>query len=202
MEQYPSIPVIVQKTPIIAFDKIDGSNIRVEWSRKTGFYKYGTRTRLLDPNEKPLGEAKTLFENKYANDLDKIYRTQKYERATAFLEFAGENSFAGNHEEETHDLTLFDIHVYKQAFLPPKEFLKLYGNLDIPNILYTGNPTEAFIKSVRERTLEDMTYEGVVCKGGLDSRRRVISFKIKSQDWLDAVKTKYGHNPGLLRKLI
>lgn len=202
MEQYPSIATAVQKTPIIAFDKLDGSNIRVEWSRKTGFYKWGTRTRLLDPNEEPLGEAKNLFEDKYAADLDQVYRKQKFERATAFLEFYGGNSFAGQHEEEEHTLTLFDVHVYKQAFLLPKDFLKLFGHLDIPKVLYQGNANENFIQQVRERTLEGMTYEGVVCKGGYDNRHRIISFKIKSNDWLDAVKAKYAHNPKLLKQLI
>jgi hypothetical protein len=86
--------------------------------------------------------------------------------------------------------------------LPPKEFLKLFKDVETPEVLYEGNPTSDFVESVRNRTLEGMTYEGVVCKGGLDSRRRVITFKVKSHDWLNAVRAKYGHNPKLLQKLI
>lgn len=203
MELYPSIPTIIQKTPIYAFDKLDGSNIRVEWSRKTGFYKYGTRTRLLDPNEPVLGEAVTLFENKYAEQLDAIYRKQRYEKTTSFMEFYGKNSFAGQHVTEPHTVTLFDVHVYKKGILPPKEFLKLLED-KVPTVplLYQGNPTENFVEQVRTRTLEGVTFEGVVCKGGLDKKRRVVTFKIKTFDWLDAVKEKYGHNPALLKKII
>ena len=43
MKQYPTIPKTIQSIDIIAFDKLDGSNIRAEWNPKKGFYKFGSR---------------------------------------------------------------------------------------------------------------------------------------------------------------
>lgn len=203
MEIYPSIFTKIINEPIYAFDKLDGSNIRAEWSNKTGFSKFGTRKRLLDPNEKPFGEAIDLFMDKYSDDLEAIFRKQKFQRATAFLEFAGPNSFAGFHEEEIHDVTLFDLHVYRQGMLPPKEFLKLFDDkVDIAPVLYTGKPNQDFLESVRNSTLEGMTFEGVVCKGALDNRRRPITFKKKSEAWFTKLRGKYGNNEKLLNQLM
>ena len=202
MEIYPSIDNHVINTPIIAFDKIDGSNIRAEWNRKSGFMKYGTRKRLLDPSEKPFGEAISLIEENYADDLDRIFRKERLERATAFFEFGGENSFAGFHEDEPHEVTLFDLHIYKQGIIPPKEFLKLFENkVKTAPVLYRGIANQNFIESVKESTLKGMTFEGVVCKGGWDHRRQLINFKVKSHAWLGKLKGKYGNNPVLLKQL-
>lgn len=202
MEQYPSIDTIVSGAPIYAFDKLDGSNIRAEWNRKNGFYKFGTRRRLLDANEKPFGEAIELIQNKYSDDLERIFRKERYEKVTAFFEFAGENSFAGFHEDEEHDVTLFDIHVYKQGMLPPKEFLKLfYDRVDTTKMLYGGIANQPFIEKVRNSELEGMTFEGVVCKGGFDHRRQPITFKIKSYAWLNKLKVKYAGNQAMYEKL-
>lgn len=203
METYPSIGRNVTNEPIIAFDKLDGSNIRAEWSRKNGFTKFGTRTRLLDPNEKTFGEAIELFNNTHADILSEIFTKAKMQKATAFLEFYGESSFAGFHNEnEPHKVSLFDIHVYKTGMLTAKEFLKLVeGKVEIPNILYQGKVNSDFVAKVKNSELEGMTFEGVVCKGGLDNRRRPIMFKVKSQAWLDKLKNKYIDNPSMYEKL-
>lgn len=199
---YPSIDKAVVSAPIYAFDKLDGSNIRAEWTRKSGFAKFGTRRRLLDENEPVLGEAVTLFNEKYADDLNRIFRKERYEKATAFFEFAGPSSFAGFHEDEKHDITLIDVHKFKQGILPPRDFLKVFaGKVDTAPMLYHGNPNSEFLKSVRERTLEGMTFEGVVCKGGLDSRKRLIVFKVKSHDWLARLKDKCGDDEAMFEKL-
>ncbi len=203
MELYPSIPTLISTDPIYAFDKLDGSNIRAEWNRKSGFMKFGTRHRLLDPNEQPLGEAVELINNTYAEKLDKIFRKERYERATAFFEFAGDNSFAGFHENEKHIVTLFDLHVYRKGILPPKEFIKLFGNkVEIPNIVYEGKANDNFIQAVRHSEVEGMTFEGVVCKGGLDKQRRPVTFKIKSYAWLDKLKNRFADTPEMVKKLM
>lgn len=202
MELYPSINTIVSSTPVIVFDKIDGSNIRAEWTRKNGFVKFGTRKRLLDPAEEPLGEAVQLIMDNYAEDLNTIFRKQRFERTTAFFEFFGENSFAGFHEKEEHKVVLFDLHVYKQGLLPAKEFLKLVeGKVETPAVLHQGKITESFVQQVKNSEIEGMTFEGVVCKGGLDNRRRPVNFKIKSYAWLDKLKKRYGHNQKLYEQL-
>lgn len=202
MEIYPSIGTIPVNSPIIAFDKLDGSNIRAEWTRKNGFSKFGTRRRLLDANEQPLGEAVGLFMNTQAEELDAIFRKQKFEKATAFFEFYGENSFAGFHEQEQHQVTLFDVHVFKKGILEPRLFLKLFEDkVATPEVLYEGKASQQFIEQVRNSTLPGMTFEGVVCKGGLDNRRRVITFKVKSEAWLQKLKFKYADQPEMFEKL-
>lgn len=202
METYPTISTITVDTPILAFDKLDGSNIRAEWTRKNGFNKFGTRRRLLDESEPVLGEAIPLFRETYDDELNRIFRKERMEKATVFFEFVGENSFAGYHADEEHTVNLFDIHRYKQGFLTAREFLKLTNNrVPIIPVLYEGKANDAFIRSVREGTLEGMTFEGVICKGGLDNRRRPISFKVKSQAWLDRLKDKCGDDEKLYQKL-
>jgi RNA ligase len=203
MELYPTISNRPVDLPIYAFDKLDGSNIRAEWSHKTGFSKFGTRKRLLDPAEPILGEAVTIFRNKYEDDLQRIFKKQGFMRATVFMEFAGEHSFAGFHENEPHDLTLFDLHVYKKGLLPPKEFLTLFeGKVETIPVLYTGKATQSFIDSVKNSDLAGMTFEGVVCKGGLDNRRRPVAFKVKSHAWLDKLKNRFADDEATYLKLM
>lgn len=201
MESYPSIQKNILHVPIYAYDKLDGSNIRAEWTRKSGFSKFGTRTRLLGADEEPLGEAIGLFNEKYADDLAKIFVKQRWEKATAFFEFHGPNSFAGFHEDEEHDVTLFDIHVFKKGLMEAKDFNKAFASVETAPILYHGNPTAQFVEDVRSGTLEGMTFEGVVCKGGLDKKRRPIAFKIKNQAWLDRLKNKCGNDEKMFERL-
>lgn len=201
LELYPTINKIVLDKPIIAYDKLDGSNIRAEWTLKNGFAKFGTRKRLLDASDEMLGEAVGLFNEKYADDLGKVFRDNRWEKGTAFFEFYGTNSFAGYHEDEPHDVTLFDVHKYKQGFLIAKDFNKLFAHLDTAPILYEGTPNAEFIESVRNSTLEGMTFEGVVCKGELDNRRRPITFKVKADAWLERLKDKCGDDSKLFEKL-
>lgn len=65
MKTYPSIPRSTgqsfQEYDAYVFDKLDGSNLRFEWSRKKGWVKYGTRRRLFDTTDPVFGEAITLF---------------------------------------------------------------------------------------------------------------------------------------------
>ena len=43
MKGYPSIPREVQHSlNVYAFDKLDGSQIRAEWTQKNGFFKFGS----------------------------------------------------------------------------------------------------------------------------------------------------------------
>lgn len=180
---------------IIAFDKLDGSNIRVEWGPKSGFCKYGTRKRLLSSEEPPLGGAILIFERDWASDLESCFSKQRWNgkdmRITCFFEFFGSNSFAGQHDEEDdHKLVLLDAHVHKIGILAPRDFIKIFGHLEIPEILYYGKANKEFIESVRNSTLDGMTFEGVVCKGFERRKKKSknIFFKIKSQAWFDKLK--------------
>lgn len=202
MEQYPSLDKIIRSTHIYAYDKLDGSNIRAEWTRKTGFTKFGSRTQLMDESQPILGEAIPLFREKYAEQLGKIFAQQRFQKATAFFEFHGPNSFAGYHEKgEKHDVTLFDVHVYKQGLMAPREFNKFFRNVDTPALLFEGKPTTEFLQSVKGGTLEGMTFEGVVCKAGLDQRNKLVSFKVKNEAWLDKLKNRCGEDTQMFNNL-
>ena len=50
MKHYPKIEYYnkgLYGRDIIGFDKLDGSNIRCEWSRKRGWYKFGTKSMKI-----------------------------------------------------------------------------------------------------------------------------------------------------------
>ena len=141
-------------------------------------------------NPPPLGEAISLVKNKYENDISKVCIENKWEEATCFFEFYGPNSFAGRHEKENHTVTLFDVNPYKDGILNPHEFLKYFGHLETPHVLYLGKITEDFINSVKDSTLPGISFEGVVCKGANDKKTKMpIMFKIKTKAWLNKLKT-------------
>jgi hypothetical protein len=207
MEQYFSISREVVGKPIYAFDKLDGSNIRAEWGRKKGkwgeFWKFGTKTQLLDETNKEFGEAIQLVKNKYEEALTEKFRKQQWEKTTCFFEFWGPNSFAGTHASEPHDVTLFDIKVFKKGFLLPRDYLKLVDGLDVAKLLYFGNPNEDFIRSVQEGTLQGMTFEGVVCKANeFETPGIPWYFKVKNRAWVSKLKEKCKGNENLFQTLV
>ena len=188
MKQYLSITKEIRRNiPIYAFDKLDGSNIRAEWSRKNGFYKFGSRKVLIDKSH-PMGEAEKLIKEKYEDDLSKIFVKNKMDKVVCFFEYYGDNSFAGQHIDEEHTVTLLDINVYKKGILPPVDFLKMVGDLDIPSVLYYGNANKDLELSVKSSSLEGMTFEGIVCKAKNPKRTPLpLMFKIKSDAWHKAL---------------
>jgi len=116
---------VVPNSYIYAFDKLDGSNIRAEWSKKRGFWKFGTKTRLVDSTDSIFGKAPDLILNKYGDELGRILHKNNWDRSICFFEFYGENSAFGIHKDEEHAVTLLDINVYKKGILSPKEFINL-----------------------------------------------------------------------------
>lgn len=201
MKTYPSIPKKVQNVPIYAFDKLDGSNIRAEWSKKRGFYKYGTRKRLLGADERPLGLAIQLINDVYGARLNRRFTDHRFEKAVAFFEFFGPNSFAGfHHEDDEYDVVLFDIAVHKKGVLPPKEFLTLTAGLRVPDLVHVGNANQPFVDEIRGGDHPKVTYEGVVCKYEM-RKGQTGMFKIKTQAWLDRLKDKCGDDERMFEQL-
>jgi len=197
MKTYPSIPKNPIDVPIYAFDKLDGSNIRAEWTSKKKFWKFGTRNRLLSDDEHPFGEAISLVQEKYEKNLSDIFKNLRYQKVICFFEFFGPNSEFGIHQEEEHDVVLFDVNPFKKGMTPPKDFLKNYGELHIPNMVYYGNPNEVLVQKVKEGSLEGVMFEGVVCKGVRSNQ--VVMFKIKSEAWLQRLR-EYCHGDEALFK--
>ena len=202
MQTYPSIEKdIVKGVPIYAFDKLDGSNIVVEWSKKRKFWKFGSRKQLINKNNKLLGESIELIKSKYEKDLHDIFVKEKYLKVNCYFEFYGKSSFAGNHYDEEHNVTLFDISVRKKGMLEPRDFLKLTRNMDVAKLLYHGNANELLVEEVKNGTLEGMTFEGVVCKGSYISPGRPLMFKIKNQAWINRLKGHCKEDSTLYEKL-
>ena len=202
MKEYPSIQAEVVDHTIYAFDKLDGSNIRAEWSRKQGFYKYGKRHGLVDETDPLLGEAKGLVQATYTEDLNRIFRDLRWDKAVCFFEFFGPNSFAGNHETEPHKVVLFDVAANKKGILEPAEFLKTFKSVETAPLIYHGNPNTTFVEQVRNGQLDGMTFEGVVCKGKYVSPGRPLMFKVKNIAWIEKVKAKFAGQPDVIERLL
>jgi hypothetical protein len=202
MKEYPSIDRIREAhgKPCVAFCKYDGSNIRAEWNRKQGWYKFGSRQRLLYQGE--LAEAQTIFMAQYAEPLAKAIVDcsdfHKPQSALAFLEFFGPHSFAGKHDpailgvqnNEPKQLILFDVNIHKKGICGPKRFLKAFGHLRLAEVVYEGPMDEEFVQAVRRG--EYPVKEGVVCKGGDGFDHSLWMYKIKTYAYLEELKRRFG----------
>jgi len=201
MKAYPSIPAEIVHQPIYAFDKLDGSNVRAEWSRKRGFYKFGKRNHLLDDTNPFLRETEQLVVDGYSEDLTRIFRARRWDRAVCFFEFFGPGSFAGNHEDEPHEVVLIDV-AGPRGIVEPRDFLDMFGGLRIAEMLYRGNPSSDFLELVRTGTLDGMTFEGVVCKGKWTSPGRPLMFKVKNHAWYEKLRAKYAGDERTIQHLM
>jgi hypothetical protein len=203
MIEYPSITADIRRgVRIVAFDKLDGQNVRAEWTQKHGLHKFATKTRLLCPDEGVVRKAAIIIPEKY-DALNKALRKTRVSKAVCFFEFYGPNSVFGMHQEDDeHTATLIDIALHKRGILPPKEFIKLTRGMEIPAVLYEGNCNEEFIRSVNDGTLEGLGSEGVVCKGPFDRKlQRPVMWKIKRHDWYERLRRHCQGNDELFRRL-
>ena len=201
MKTYPSISAMVQMgLPIYAFDKIDGSNIRAEWSRKRGFYKFGSRNRLLGTDQTSLVKAEPLIRAQ-EEQVTAICRKNRWERIILFYEFAGPKSSFGNHvDDDDHQVSLIDANPYKRGILPPREFIDVFSDLNPAPLLYRGNCNNGFVQSVKDGTLEGMGSEGVVCKAK-GKGNTIVMFKVKSESWYARLREHCQGDDGLFERL-
>jgi hypothetical protein len=200
MKEYPSIDRVVRGSEVYAFDKLDGQNIRVEWDKKKMFHQFGSRHQIItkDDSQHRWAEAIEKVHGKYEKDLHDLFVKNRFQKAVAFFEFHGPNSFAGKHTPEKLDVTLIDLRVHKKGLLLPKDYLKMVGHLDIAKLLYHGEVNDTFVESVRESTLEGLTCEGVVCKGDKYDRPGLpLMFKVKTKVWLSKL-VEYCHGDSKL----
>ena len=201
MKRYPSIDKIIRyDVHVFVQPKYDGNNIRAEWNSKRGFYKFGSRTQLIDENTKPLGKSISIIRDKYEEDLTMVFKENKWRDVICFFEYHGPNSFAGQHvESEIQTVTLFDVNPYKRGIMEPREFIKTFSHLDIPAVLFEGRVNSAFVDKVKNSTLNGMTFEGCVCKGS--DNGKLVMFKIKSKAWLNKLKEYCKGDINLFEKL-
>lgn len=201
MIEYPSI-LHSSKAPrenCIAFDKLDGSNIRVKWTPKKGFHLFGSRTQTLDKGHPFLGDVVPFFMNNFAEPLERIFYEEwpDLREIVVFGEYFGKSSFAGWHEkDEPHKFVLFDVMLghKNRTFVKPKEFFYTFvDKVEIPSVIYEGILTDDFISDIR--TNKYGLNEGVVCKGTANTgahRGKMWMCKIKTQEYLDKLKKKFG----------
>lgn len=205
MKPYPSIASSVgqkfREFEAYVFDKLDGSNLRFEWTRKARWNKFGTRNRLFDRSDVDFGSAIDIFLTTWAEDLTRVAVENRWDHLIVFMEFYGDHSFAGKHDpSDLKTLTLFDACPNKKGLLGPREFLKLFKHLRIPRFLGIHKWTRGFVENIRtdaSRCL-GVSFEGVVGKAG--SGHEFIMAKAKTQAWIDKVLAQYGEVEG--RKLV
>lgn len=204
MKSYPTITKtrISPNNHIFAFDKLDGSNIRAEWCKKSKtFIKFGSRTQLIDKSSPILGTAINLILEKYSEELNKKFIDAKWQKAICFFEFFGQNSFAGQHVvSDEKKVVLFDING-PQGLLYPSEFLRMTKYLDIAPLIYEGQFSEEFIQSVENGTLSNMTFEGIVAKSNIGSPGLPWMTKVKNKAWLIKLKEICKGDEELFKKL-
>lgn len=198
MKQYPSISKeIILDLPVHVFDKLDGSNLRVEWTKNRGFMKFGSRKVLIDPTHELLGRGVAMIKEHEAS-IAEYLKNVKADKAVCYFEFVGEKSFAGQHESDdpTLRVVLLDVEISKHGFLAPEDFLKAFqGVVPTPDLLYHGEVTEALLEDIRNGTMPGMTFEGVVCKAAAPTKWALpVMFKVKNLAWIEKVKAKYGEN--------
>lgn len=204
MIEYPTIlpSSRAPRQSCIAFEKLDGSNIRVKYTQKKGFSLFGSRTQLIDQTHPHLGAICGIFFKDFEAPLTEIIEKNwpDEREVIVFGEFFGDKSFAGWHDlaDTTKRFVLFDIMVghKNRKFILPQEFIKLcQGKVAIPRVVYEGNLNDQFIQSVREGDYG--VEEGVVCKGKQRSgaaRGGVWMAKIKTEKYLDALFNKFGQD--------
>jgi hypothetical protein len=201
MKSYPSIQKYSKEhfgKFVWMFDKKDGSNFRVEWERRTakksglhGFTKFGSRTELI-LNNNPFQEAVTIFESKYAEELNRILYDSVFFRntpvVTLFGEFFGKDSFAGVHNwTKPHDLVFFDAFVFKNGFIPPSDFMNIFNKVPLQKIITTGILNSTVVSMI-EKNID--FEEGIVYKGV--ENKKIFMGKIKTYKWLHKVRELYG----------
>src|SRR5947209_2641819 len=156
MKEYPSIPAaghLLARSagdylgrPFVAFDKLDGSNVRAEWDHKRGWHQFGSRRRLLDESQPLLGQAIRLILDGYGDGLARVFAEEpalgRPREATAYFEFFGPNSFAGQHDPQILGVSsngpfrvvLIDVNLHKQGFVSAERFIEGFGHLGIPRV--------------------------------------------------------------------
>lgn len=195
MKTYPSIPKLLDKKinwddVYHVFVKYDGSNIRLEWSDKLGWHKFGTRKTVITRDTEIFGSSIDLFLNKYAEDIEKVCQEQKWKSITCYAEWFGAETFAGQHKpDDPKDIVLFDVNVFKKGFLGPQEFVDLFGHLQVAERLFFCSLKDLNIQGIIDNNpvikskypIKNNYCEGVICKTG--SGHNISMFKIKTDDY-------------------
>ena len=197
MKEYPSIPFHPPNGEYYYFfKKLDGQNIRVEYTKKRGFYKFGSRHQLLSESDEVFGKAFSIFKNTLADKLEFIIKKRKWQDpVTLFCEYWGDNSIGGFHKEgDSMYVTVIDINIYKNGFLDPKEFVDLDKQLSVDNkelVEFLGREkyNEVLKNSIYTNSFSVLLNEGVVGKRLYGNEIKRV--KIKTNEWKEKIKALF-----------
>lgn len=203
MKQYPEIPHHSKNQYMYFFDKLDGQNIRMEYEKKRGWYKYGSRGQLVARDDKHFGNAFAIFHQPagLAERMEEVILRNKWiGPTTIFCEYWGKESFIGMHKPgDEMFVTLIDISPHRKGILPPDDFIKIasqaYLNSDKKEVAkYLGKHyyCDEFRKMVYLGALSGITYEGVI--GKAFHGNQLIMVKIKTDVWRDRVLQTIAEN--------
>ena len=93
------------------------------------------------------------------------------------------------------------------GFVAPDCFIEYFSS-KIPTapLLYRGQATPEFIQSVKQGTLKNMSFEGVVCKSvqrdPTTKSKEIIRFKVKNRAWIDSLKDHCQGDTALFNTLL
>ena len=142
----------------------------------------------------------SVFTQSCAEPLSKFFRDEyrnNHREIYVFGEFYGANSFAGRHDEsDNYQIKIFDILVghKNRKLIKPQDFVKTIAKIvDTPDVVYSGNLNDQFIKDVREGRYD--VNEGVICKGTEPTGAAfggIWQCKIKTQKYLNKLQEVYG----------
>ena len=206
MKSYWSIagPSNIPHQTCYGFVKYDGSNMRAEWSKKRGWYKFGTRNCIISEKDEVFGRSCELFKQKYGDDLESIFKKsfKSTESVVVFFEFFGSKSFAGMHfpNENKWDVILFDVNLHKKGILSPKEFIENFGHLKVAELVFEGELNQEIIQKIKNSELDCSSKydvktefpEGIVCKSG--ENHNLWMAKIKTNSYKEELKKRYQHD--------
>lgn len=212
MKSYPSIPYWKAGhfgQPAYVFEKLDGTQIRAEWTKKRGWDKFGSKGQLIDDTSE-WSNMIEVFMQTHGDELPRLFQSEypRVQEFTVFGEYWGPNSFIGIHpkEDKQRFVTIFDVSLYKQGFVLPREFSKVFSGDSyryahcFGRFTYGHALVEAIFKwDSWEPVLQGAIpiqplFEGVVCKGTRKTKGRDLIWqaKCKTDKWLQAVRALKG----------
>lgn len=199
---YPKIPNAIGCPLIkcVAFEKIDGTLIHWSWSlRHGGFYSFGTRRDVFPVTDDGFaafaaahpgleGVRETAGGFAPLGERFRQLHLPVEAEITAFAEYVGPRSFAGQHvSSDSKRLVLFDV-AYDGIMLDPEEFIRSFSETcPTPRVVYWGRYSGRLIEEVRAGAY-DVT-EGVVVKGVVADV--VHMAKIKTDAYRDRLHTAF-----------
>lgn len=194
MKQYPSIPNAsffrVRPFQASVFDKLDGQNIRAEYSRSRGFHKFGSRTQLIDDTHPDFAPAILHFRENLQDELERICRERKLQKMTVFAEWWGEHSLGGRHRMgDPLRLSVLDATCDNRGWVSPSDFRSTFEDR-VATPAYLGEVLwdDAYVQRVLRGEVS-CTLEGVV---GKNLQGPVLTLaKAKTSVWLERIKSTY-----------